>query len=145
MAQTYEFYQGLLARFNIEVNSDLELLNNIGYQYDLPVTLTDGPPVGGVTRGFLEELNLPGRYFQVIGPASRNRYIEITLREKGTNRRIGLPLGITERMIIPNIRPYPAQIPLPAPYLGPTAAAAAGGKRRKTKKLKKSKRRRSSK
>ncbi len=145
MARTDAFYQDLLTRFGIQENSDLELQNNIGYQYNIPVTLTPGLPVGGVTQGFLEQLNIPGRYFQVIGPASRNRYIEITLREKGSNQRIQFPLGITERMVINNIRPYPAQIPLPAPYLGPAAATAAGGKRRKTKKLKKSKRRRSSK
>jgi hypothetical protein len=141
MARNDAFYQGLLTRFGIQENSDVDLLNNIGYQYDPPVTLTPGVPVGGVTQNFLQELNIPGRYFQVIGPASRNRYVEITLREKGTNQRIQFPLGITERMIINNIRPYPAQIPLPAPYLAPAAAAAAGGnKRRKTKKLKKNKR-----
>jgi len=145
MARNDAFYQGLLTRFGIQENSDVDLLNNIGYQYDPPVTLTPGVPVGGVTQNFLQELNIPGRYFQVIGPGSRNRYIEITLREKGTNRRIEFPLGITERMIINNIRPYPSQIPLPQPYLAPVAAAAAGGKRRRTKKLKKSKRRRSSK
>jgi hypothetical protein len=145
MARNDAFYQGLLTQFGIQENSDVDLLNNVGYQYDPPVTLTPGLPVGGVTQNFLQELNIPGRYFQVIGPASRNRYIEITLREKGTNRRIEFPLGITERMVINNIRPYPAQIPLPQPYLAPVAAAAAGGKRRRTKKLKKTKRRRSSK
>jgi len=144
MAQTYEFYQGLLARFGVRETNNIN--RPIGYQYDTPVTLSDGPPVGDLTQNFLEDLNTPNKYFKVIGPASRNRFIEIALYDKVTQEYIGHRSGITERMIINNIRPYPAQIPLPEPVLGPVAAAAAGGKRRrKTKKLKKSKRKRSSK
>jgi hypothetical protein len=144
MARTDEFYQGLLTRFGVRETDNIN--QAIGYQYDLPVTLTPGPAVGGLTQNFLEDLNTPNYYFKVIGPAERNRFIEIALYHKVTQEYIGNRSGITERMVIPNIRPYPAQIPLPGPYVAPAAAAAAGGnKRRKTKKLKKSKRRRSSK
>lgn len=142
-AQTDEYYQGLLARFGVRETDNIN--RPIGYQYDIPVTLTPGPAVGGLTQNFLEDLNTPNYYFKVIGPASRNRFIEIALYHKVTQEYIGHRSGITERMVINNIRPYPAQIPLLPPILGQSAAAAAGGKRRRTKKSKKSKRRRSSK
>jgi hypothetical protein len=140
MARTDEFYQGLLARFGVRQTDDIN--RPIGYQYDIPVTLT--PPdavVGPLTRNFLQDLNTPNYYFKVIGPASRNRFIDIALYHKVTQQYIGHRSGITERMVIPNIRPFPD--PPPAENAPAANAPAAGGKRRRTKKSKKSKRRRS--
>jgi len=135
-------YEQLLERFHVRA-SDMDPHGGYRYQYDIPVTFSTPPKAYSLRITFKRALDKPGRYFKVIrqGTQGKGVYIEIALFNKLDNSWIE-NAGITETMIINNIRPYPDPDP-PAENAPAAAAAAAGGKRRRTKKSKKSKRKRS--
>ena len=132
-------YDELLAKFRVTATN---MHARGGYQYDIPVTFSTDPPEYSLRITFQRALNKPGRYFKVIrqGEHRTGVYIEIALFNKDNDSWIE-NAGITETMIINNIRPFPD--PPPAENAPVANAPAAGGKRRRTKKSKKSKRRRS--
>jgi hypothetical protein len=133
-------YDELLAKFRVTATN---MHARGGYQYNIPVTFSTPPPKYSLRKTFQRALNEPDRYFKVIRQGKTYRgdvYIEIALFNKLDNSWI-VNAGITETMIINNIRPFPD--PPPAENAPAANAPAAGGKRRRTKKSKKSKRRRS--
>jgi len=116
-------YVELLNKFNVEQNKT--------YENNTRVTFTGNQNEKSITRYSADALNIPDRYFKVMGSDEymRKEYIKIEIFEKGTNNRVDGRFGLTHRMNNFDIHPY--------------QAPGGGNKRRRTKKSKKSKRRRS--